>query len=60
MPDVNLENNTFKCPNKLVNRIKSSLDNFNGPETTEGYVRAKNIVDDPIISLALLKKINNL
>tara|TARA_R110002020_G_scaffold132027_1_gene295041 strand:- start:9902 stop:10351 length:450 start_codon:yes stop_codon:yes gene_type:complete len=59
MPDVNLENNTFKCPNKLVNRIKSSLDNFNGPETTEGYVRAKNIVDDPIISLALLKKINN-
>ena len=59
MPDVNLENTTFTCPDKLVNRIKSSLNNFNGPETTEGYVRAQNIVDDPVISLALLKKINN-
>ena len=59
MPDINLENKTFNCPDKLVNRIKSSLDNFNGPETTEGYGRAKNIVNDPVISLALLKKINN-
>ena len=59
MPDKTLYDTTFKVPDKCVDHIKSALNNFNGPKTTEGYERATNIVKNPIISLSLLKKINN-
>jgi len=59
MPDKNLHDTTFKVPDKCVAHIKNAVSNFNGPKTTEGYERAQNIVKNPEISLALLKKINN-
>ena len=59
MPDKSLEGQTFKVSDKVREIIKVAYDSFDGPETTEGYVRAKNILKDPIISLSLLKKINN-
>ena len=59
MPDKSLEGQTFKVSNKIREIIKVAYDSFDGPETTEGYVRAKNILKDPMISLSLLKKINN-
>ena len=60
MPDIALKNKKFKVPNKCQNYIKNAYKTYsNLPDTTEGYVRAKNIIDNPIISLALLKKIVN-
>jgi len=59
MPDVSLENKSFKISQKVIEKIKLALNAFDGPRTTEGYERAKNLVNNPIISLALLKKINN-
>ena len=59
MPDISLENKKFKVSDKVIEKIKLALDAFDGPRTTEGYERAKNLVNDPIISFALLKKINN-
>jgi hypothetical protein len=59
MPDKSLGGQTFKVSDKIREVIKVAYDSFDGPETTEGYVRAKNILKDPIISLSLLKKINN-
>tara|TARA_R110002051_G_scaffold119992_1_gene193273 strand:- start:80 stop:529 length:450 start_codon:yes stop_codon:yes gene_type:complete len=59
MPDKSLGGQTFKVSDKVREVIKVAYDSFDGPETTEGYVRAKNILKDPIISLSLLKKINN-
>ena len=60
MPDIALKNKKFKVPNKCQDYIKKAYTNYSHlPETTEGYVRAQNILKDPIISLALLKKIVN-
>jgi hypothetical protein len=59
MPDKSLNGKTFKVSDKVIEKIKLSLNAFDGPRTTEGYERAKNIINDPIISLALLKKINH-
>lgn len=60
MPDIALKNRKFKVPNKCQDYIKKAYTNYSHlPDTTEGYVRAKNIIEDPIISLALLKKIVN-
>ena len=59
MPDKNLYDTTFKVPDKCVEHIKNALSQFHGSKTTEGYERAQNIVKNPEISLALLKKINN-
>ena len=59
MPDKSLEGQTFRVSDKVREVIKVAYDSFDGPETTEGYVRAKNILKDPMISLSLLKKINN-
>jgi hypothetical protein len=59
MPDKSLGGQMFKVSDKVREVIKVAYDSFDGPETTEGYVRAKNILKDPIISLSLLKKINN-
>lgn len=59
MPDKNLYDKTFKIPDKCVEYIKNAFTNFNGPKTTEGYERAKNILKTPNISFPLLKKINN-
>tara|TARA_Y100000034_G_C6600939_1_gene261411 strand:- start:15 stop:467 length:453 start_codon:yes stop_codon:yes gene_type:complete len=59
MPDKNLYDTTFKVPDKCVDHIKNAVSQFNGPETTEGYERANNIIKNPHISLSLLKKINN-
>ena len=59
MPDINLKGKEFKVPTKCVEKIKLAINKFNGPKTTKGYERAINIVKKPIISLELLKKINN-
>jgi len=59
MPDKSLGDRTFRVSDRVREVIKVAYDSFDGPETTEGYVRAKNILKDPIISLSLLKKINN-
>ena len=59
MPDKSLNGKTFKVSDKVIEKIKLALNAFDGPRTTEGYERANNIVKDPIISLALLKKINH-
>ena len=60
MPDIALKNKKFKVPNKCQDYIKKAYKTYSKlPETTEGHVRAKNIIDNPIISLALLKKIVN-
>jgi hypothetical protein len=60
MPDIALKNKKFKVPNKCQEYIKKAYKTYsNLPDTTEGYVRAQNIIKDPIISLALLKKIVN-
>ena len=59
MPDVSLENKKFKVPDKLVLQMKKNISGFGGPKTTEGYERCTNIIEEPIISLALLKKIVN-
>jgi len=59
MPDKSLKDKSFKVSDKVIEKIKLALSKFNGDRTTEGYERAKNIVSDPIISLALLKKINH-
>ena len=59
MSDKSLYDKTFKISDKVRKLIKVAYDSFDGPETTEGYKRAENILRDPIISLALLKKINN-
>tara|TARA_Y100000034_G_C6780603_1_gene348881 strand:+ start:29 stop:478 length:450 start_codon:yes stop_codon:yes gene_type:complete len=59
MPDKTLYDTTFKVPTKCVEHIQDALSSFNGEKTTEGYERAKNIVNNPHISLSLLKKINN-
>ena len=39
--------------------MQGAVKKFNGPKTTEGYERAINIIKNPVISLELLKKINN-
>jgi|TARA_R110002020_G_scaffold377631_1_gene588713 hypothetical protein len=59
MSDISLRDKKFKVSDKVIEKIKLALNDFEGPRTTEGYERAKNLVNDPIISLALLKKINN-
>tara|TARA_R110001583_G_scaffold78667_1_gene213009 strand:- start:3678 stop:4139 length:462 start_codon:yes stop_codon:yes gene_type:complete len=60
MPDIALKNTKFKVPNKCQDYIKNAYKTYsNLPDTTEGYVRARNIIDNPIISLSLLKKIVN-
>ena len=59
MPDKSLNDKTFKVSDKVIEKIKLALDAFDGPRTTEGYESAKNIINNPIISMALLKKINN-
>jgi len=59
MSDISLRDKKFKVSDKVIEKIKLALNDFEGPRTTEGYERAKNLVSDPIISLALLKKINN-
>lgn len=59
MSDISLENKKFKVSDKVIEKIRLALNAFDGPRTTEGYERAKNLIADPIISLALLKKINN-
>ena len=59
MPDKSLKDKSFKVSDKVIEKIKLALSEFNGDKTTEGYERAKNIVNDPIITLALLKKINH-
>jgi len=59
MPDKELKGYRIKVPNKCVEHIKVAINDFNGPKTTEGYERAINIVKNPVISMELLKKINN-
>ena len=59
MPDTNLKGKEFKVPTKCMEKIKLALNDFTGPKTTKGYERAINMVKRPIISLELLKKINN-
>ena len=59
MPDNSLKDKKFKVSDRVIEKIKLALDAFDGPRTTEGYERAKNLIISPIISLALLKKINN-
>lgn len=59
MPDLTLKHKKFQVPKKCVQVIKRNFDSFDGPKTTEGYNRAKNIIDNPTISFQLLKKINN-
>jgi hypothetical protein len=59
MPDKALKGHTIKVPDKCVEKIKMSVQNFNGPKTTKGYERAINIIKNPFISMELLKKINN-
>lgn len=59
MPDKSLKNHQIKVPNKCIKHINTMVQDFNGPKTTEGYERAINIVKNPMISMELLKKINN-
>jgi len=59
MPDKSLKGHRIKIPDKCVKHIKVAVQNFNGPKTTEGYERALNIIKNPVISMELLKKINN-
>ena len=59
MPDKALKGEQIRVPDKCVKHIKVAVENFEGPKTTEGYQRAINIVKNPIISMELLKKINN-
>ena len=59
MPDKHLKGHQIKVPNKCVKHIKLAVQNFNGPKNTEGYERALNIIKNPVISMELLKKINN-
>ena len=59
MPDKHLKGHQIKVPNKCVKHIKSVVQDFNGPKNTEGYERAINIIKSPVISMELLKKINN-
>jgi hypothetical protein len=59
MPDKSLKGHQIKVPNKCVKHIKSVVQDFTGPKTTEGYERALNIIKNPVISMELLKKINN-
>ena len=59
MPDKALKGHQIKIPTKCVKHIKVAVENFNGPKTTEGYERAINIIKNPVISMELLKKINN-
>lgn len=59
MPDKSLKGHQIKVPDKCVKHIKIAVQDFNGPKTTEGYERAINIVKSPVISMELLKKINN-
>lgn len=59
MPDKHLKGHQIRVPDKCVKHIKNSVQNFNGPKTTEGYERALNIIKNPVISMELLKKINN-
>jgi len=59
MPDKVLKGHQIKVPDKCVKHIKIAVHDFNGPKTTEGYERALNIIKNPVISMELLKKINN-
>jgi len=59
MPDKHLKGHQIKVPNKCVKHIKIAVQDFNGPKNTEGYERAINIIKSPVISMELLKKINN-
>ena len=59
MPDKVLKGHQIKVPDKCVKHIKIAVHDFNGPKTTEGYQRALNIIKNPVISMELLKKINN-
>jgi len=59
MSDKQLKGHQIKVPSKCVKHIKLGVQDFNGPKNTEGYERAINIIKNPVISMELLKKINN-
>ena len=59
MPEVGLKGRKFTVPSKCIKKMQGAVKKFNGPKTTEGYERAINIIKNPVISLELLKKINN-
>jgi hypothetical protein len=54
-----LKNNTFKVPDELLGKLKSSLASFSGQENSRGVKRAKDILANPNISYAQIKRLKN-
>lgn len=59
MANSKLKGQIFTIPDELLSKLKSILNSFNGNESTKGYSRLKNLVDNGELSYEQMKRIKH-